>query len=354
MPRLVLDKVSLAKVNAPMSRKSQTTPTGLPLVRLNLIKPFLLEMQRRRIEPAGPLRKFDMSPELIGNADVFVPASVVYGVLEAFATAADDPHLGVHLGAALNIAEWSPFIEASATANNTAELLLSCAINASKDASSASLNLETSGERTRFHVQRLADSNVTPAQADAFWIGILVSILEQATGAEWEPNDVLATVCDPRALPTNYRHVRIAQGGLDGPSVAFPSGWLFLPFHRRAHQACDTNTPAGVPGRSFLETVRQSLQPHIGEHGLDATLAADLCGMTKRKLQNRLQQQGHTISGLIAELRRDSAAQKLTTTDLSIREIAECVGYPDPTVFSRAFKRWAGLSPQQYRNKHAD
>ncbi len=81
--------------------------------------------------------------------------------------------------------------------------------------------------------------------------------------------------------------------------------------------------------------------------------AADLCGLSKRTLQKRLQGEGQTLSGVIAELRRERAVGDLDSTDRPVSDIAARVGYADATVFSRAFKRWTGVSPQQYRKQHA-
>jgi AraC-like DNA-binding protein len=323
--------------------------SGLPLVRLNLIQPFLVELQQQGINPAGVLGSFDLSISAVASKDVFVPANVVYGIIEEFARVADDPHLGVRLGERLDISAWSPFVEAATTAATIAELLLLTAINASKDASSVSLNLETAGGRTSFQVKRLARSKLLPAQVDGFWIGILVSILRRAAGESWEPVSVIVKVCDTRALPDDYFGIRITSGGHNGPSISFPSGWLFLPF---AHSTLAWGARAQsteIPATSITDSIRQTLLPHIAEQGLDATRAADLCGMGKRTLQKRLQEADTTISNVIGELRCDQAISRLLKSNHRVADIAVGVGYPDPAVFSRAFKNWTGLSPQQYR-----
>ncbi len=52
----------------------------------------------------------------------------------------------------------------------------------------------------------------------------------------------------------------------------------------------------------------------------------------------------------IAKLRINSACDLLTTTDLSIKEIGEMVGYPDAHFFSKIFKSRTGVSPKAYRS----
>jgi len=331
-------------------RKTSTTKTGLPLVRLHLIMPFLDELERRQIDPKPALLTQNLTRESANSQDIFVPAQVMYNTVEALAKTANDPYLGISIGAQLDISTWSPFMQASAQAKNTAELLLMCAVNASKDATSSSLNLETAGNRTRFHVRRLLDTKTDPAQVDSFWIGILVALLKRASGSAWQPAEVLAKVCNPETIPDDYQKIRVARGGSDGPSINFPSSWLFLSLKSK-------NTAAEVigkdaPARSLRDSVKQTLAPHIDEPDLNVDRAAELCSLGRRALQRQLQNSGTTVKQVIVELRRERATAELTGSERPIAEIAGMVGFVDATVFSRAFKNWTGLSPQQYRKQH--
>jgi AraC-like DNA-binding protein len=312
--------------------------------------PFLDELERRQIDPKPALLAENLTRESANNQDIFVPAQVIYDTIEALAQTAKDPYLGITIGAQLDISNWSPFMQASAQAKNTAELLLMCAVNASKDATSSSLNLETAGERTRFHVRRLLETKTDPTQVDSFWIGILVALLERAAGTGWQPDEVIATVCEPTTIPANYHGIRIARGGLDGPSISFPSKWLFLPLTPKA--AKGISAVAGTPAKSLHDSVRQTLAPHIDEPDLNVDRAAEFCSLGRRALQRQLQNSGTTVKQVIIELRRERAIAELTGSETPIAEIAGMVGFVDATVFSRAFKNWTGLSPLQYRKQH--
>lgn len=63
---------------------------------------------------------------------------------------------------------------------------------------------------------------------------------------------------------------------------------------------------------------------------------------------------GTTIVKYIHQLRVQRAKHLLLSTDLSVGEIAEEVGFQDAFYFSRVFKRIENISPQQYRNKATD
>lgn len=332
---------------------SQVAIPDLPLVRLNLIAPALNELHRRAVDPSPLLAQFALSVSAVRAKDVFVPADIVYSFMEQASIAVHDSFFGLRIGEQLELQSWSPFSEATARASNTAELLLMFAINASKDASSASLTLETYGERTKFHVRRLNDPGFKPAQVDAFWIGILVMILMYVAKDKWDPDAVRAHVCDANALPPNYAGIHITTADNLGPRIHFPSAWLFLPYANNPTNGRGDLASNGHATNSLIESVRQALRPRIYESGLTVERAANICGMGQRTLQRKLQEQGTSIGQEIAFLRRERAVAELTNTNRSIAEIASQLGFEDPTVFSRAFKKWTGFSPQMYRKRHS-
>ena len=73
--------------------------------------------------------------------------------------------------------------------------------------------------------------------------------------------------------------------------------------------------------------------------------------MSSRKLQRQLQNAGTTFNTLLNEIRKDLAQKYLREQDTSMTEIAFLLGFSESSAFSRAFKRWMGVSPTQYRNE---
>jgi AraC-like DNA-binding protein len=76
-----------------------------------------------------------------------------------------------------------------------------------------------------------------------------------------------------------------------------------------------------------------------------------MMGVSPRSLQRLLMEQGTTFSRIVERARRQSAFQLLVRDDLSISEIAERLGYGDPSNFGRAFRKWTGQSPRQWRER---
>jgi len=71
--------------------------------------------------------------------------------------------------------------------------------------------------------------------------------------------------------------------------------------------------------------------------------------MSSRKLQRQLQSDGTTFNALLNEIRQDLAQKYLREQDTSMTEIAFLLGFSESSAFSRAFKRWMGVTPTQYR-----
>ncbi|MDF2446073.1 MAG: transcriptional regulator, AraC family [Moraxellaceae bacterium] len=77
-------------------------------------------------------------------------------------------------------------------------------------------------------------------------------------------------------------------------------------------------------------------------------IAAELA-MNPRTLRRRLADEGVDFSRLADEVRGTVAEELLTTTTLSLEEIASRLGYSEASAFTRAFKRWKGVAPRRYR-----
>jgi len=82
---------------------------------------------------------------------------------------------------------------------------------------------------------------------------------------------------------------------------------------------------------------------------LDAV--ANKLSLGARTLRRRLNDLGTSYQRILDDVRRELAIEYLRTTNLTVQEIAELLGYSEVTNFRRAFMRWVELSPYQYRKQ---
>lgn len=71
--------------------------------------------------------------------------------------------------------------------------------------------------------------------------------------------------------------------------------------------------------------------------------------MSARTLRRRLEKEGTSYQRIKDNVRRDAAISMLSREGLTVSEVAELVGFSDPSAFHRSFKKWTGQSPGSYR-----
>jgi AraC-like DNA-binding protein len=74
-----------------------------------------------------------------------------------------------------------------------------------------------------------------------------------------------------------------------------------------------------------------------------------LLNMSARTLRRRLEKEGTSYQRIKDNARRDRAISMLSRDGLTVSEVAEQVGFSDPSAFHRSFKKWTGQSPGSYR-----
>jgi len=71
--------------------------------------------------------------------------------------------------------------------------------------------------------------------------------------------------------------------------------------------------------------------------------------VSNRTLQRKLRQENTSFKELLKDTRMQLAHKYLRSPGRSVVEIAYLLGFSEPSTFSRAFKRWTGVAPAQYR-----
>lgn len=86
---------------------------------------------------------------------------------------------------------------------------------------------------------------------------------------------------------------------------------------------------------------------HTGEVSVE-TIAAKL-NISRQTLYRQLKDENATFEQVLDDLRHRMALDYIAAKKVSVNETAYLVGFSDPASFSRAFKRWTGKSPREYR-----
>ncbi len=160
------------------------------------------------------------------------------------------------------------------------------------------------------------------------------------------------------AHSAEYRLMYCADLRFERPNtaIAFEAGYLDLPVlqNERSIKEFLRTAPESIllkykNGSSLSARVRRRLrQFEPGEVPDFEGLAGEL-NLTPATMRRRLHEEGTSYQSIKDQLRRDLAIGYLSHTDRSVMEIALELGFSERSAFHRAFRKWTGASPGEFR-----
>jgi len=104
---------------------------------------------------------------------------------------------------------------------------------------------------------------------------------------------------------------------------------------------------------NFGEELRAWLRAHMAGAAPTRQQAAQAFGLSARTLARRLQQEGLSYTALVDAAHRQVACDAVANSTRSFVDIAQSLGFAEASVFNRAFRRWTGSTPGQWRDTPA-
>jgi AraC-like DNA-binding protein len=146
-------------------------------------------------------------------------------------------------------------------------------------------------------------------------------------------------------------------GGAASFGLTFPAEWLNLPL------PVGTSGPAMtfaemIAGyrtetlpNSITDTVAALLLPIIGNADIDLDLVASRLNLSRRGLQQKLNDEGSSFRDIALRVRVKRAKDRMMGGGDTLAQVALAVGYSDQAHFHRAFKSATGVTPQEFRRQ---
>lgn len=183
-----------------------------------------------------------------------------------------------------------------------------------------------------------------------------VKLLQAMAGPAFKPSYVsLAASARPADLPEIERLLGCSLRQLSRRNaVAFPVQALDQPVpsaNRLLFRLLGgyLDQVRSAQSHSIIARVESYVRGSLASGTCSVERCAQKIGMSVRTLQARLAADGARFSELVEAQRERLAKTHLAQRRLSLDEIGERLGYGEQTSFGRAFKRWTGMTPQQYR-----
>lgn len=205
---------------------------------------------------------------------------------------------------------------------------------------------------------RILDGRILARRQDAeLTMGMFANVFRSCLGAGWTPEEVH---CE-HARPEGWReHERAFDApvhfGQRTNAVVFRDQDLDRPMPggdlARLTRLRDelVRIAGGTGGVGFLDRVRGEVRSRLPDGTAGVEEVAEALGLARWTLQRRLADCGVSYSDLVDGVRYDLACLHLRHPHVAVAEIGFMLGYSEVSAFSRAFRRWAGMSPQAYRS----
>ncbi|MGJ8685974.1 MAG: AraC family transcriptional regulator [Spongiibacteraceae bacterium] len=218
------------------------------------------------------------------------------------------------------------------------------------------VDLHRYGERARFSITALPGM----VDEDEVVIMILLSVMHRFAGWLIGQTMVLSEVGISRRRPSyaheyNFLFMAPIAFSQNANSLHFASSYLDMPVLRELSEFEQFLSQPFVQlmanpdfDRSLAAKIRTMIKADVAGRFPDFNRLAVSLHLTPATLRRRLRDEGCSYQKLKDDMRRDAAIHYLGRGTLSMEQVAESVGFAEPTSFFRAFKRWTGVTPRAY------
>ena len=118
---------------------------------------------------------------------------------------------------------------------------------------------------------------------------------------------------------------------------------------RQLLELCEAELELRTRTRSLRERVAQLLGPMLKGQEPDLQQVAGRLQLPPWTLRRKLDEEGTSYRAILNDTRRDLAMAYIRDTESAFGEIAWLLGFSSAEAFQRAFKRWSGQTPGEYR-----
>jgi AraC-like DNA-binding protein len=139
-------------------------------------------------------------------------------------------------------------------------------------------------------------------------------------------------------------------------AIVFAADYLNLPIvqNERSVKEFLRTAPESIlvkykNGSSLSARIRRRLRQLLPGELPDFERLAGELNMTTATMRRRLHEEGASYQGIKDQLRRDLAIGYLSHSDRSVMDIALELGFSERSAFHRAFRKWTGASPGEFR-----
>ena len=306
-------------------------------------------------DPEEVLRGSGVALSSFDSFDAQIPFRTQCEVVEYCARRVGCPHLGLLIGARCELRALGALGLLQKYSPDVGSALYALIRYQRYQVVGAQIELHDDGERTSL-IYRIEEAGVIAREhLEDGVIAALCAVLRGFLGKNWNP----LAIGFAHAAPSDTTPFR----AVFGCPVTFASGVSRLTLRSRdlasrlgrhdpdLHDYLQEQlAPFATSYADSAQQVQELLQSLIPKGCVRAEQIAMLLNVHPRTLHRRLQDCGTSFQQLLDEQRHALALGMLGQRRMAVGRIAETLGYSEPSAFVRAFRRWSGMSPGEWRD----
>ena len=217
--------------------------------------------------------------------------------------------------------------------------------------------VEIEGEQVILGYTLLSAEIESLDQIMACAIAIATNLLRSFFGPPWRPDQVLFAFARPRRVAPYQRFFGVVPNfDMERTGVVFKSRQLRAPTHSAdllLHKLMAERVRELKQGsvNDIAGQVRRVLRTMVMSSNCSLNEVAVQIGLHRRTLSRKLAIAGTSFREMRNDASQEVACQLLENTRMPVTDIAATLGYAEPAGFTRAFQRWSGLTPSQWRTR---
>ncbi len=325
----------------------------IPLIRGRYIQSFVRVMDRLDACPRPLLDRHGIPGAALVDPDAVHPAHQLWAFAADAARHTGLVDLGLRAGWA-GLASHGAFGARVAGSPTLREALDAFCADARQEYSRAVFRIATRGSTAWFVREAIDGDPEEKLQVELYVVALMLQTIRLAAGPDWLPRQIRLQSEDRPGLADAEPLSRLdARFGCPTTAIPIPQRLLASPLvwgshRRRPPEPAPVQNPSPLPA-DFVASLKQLLATYLTDGPPRIEVVAKAARCSVRTLQRRLHEAGLCYSRLIEEVRLSAAAQRLRAPGLKPVDIAFDAGYSDQANFTRAFRRWAGVPPSQFR-----
>ena len=325
-------------------------------VSVSVLSQLLRYLKHLDADIDGIFQSAGVDPSFLHDPDSHIPVETYIAIQEEAASTTQDPCFGLHMGEFAEPGSWSIL----------GYMMMNCQ-TLSEAAEKSARYSKIVGNLIQMKAQLgwgkvkviLSTPKYAPALSRHCYESTLSSTVRMGrslTGKQIDPLEVGFSYSQPASISEYERIFR--------SPVLFEQKQTSITFDTRVG-----NTPLLQPNRNLLAQFENYAREYLAEiEGIDKTTRAvtkhilarldskdltlvsiaDEMSMSVRTLQNHLKSEGVVFRELLEDT-RVRLAKKYLCENYTVEDITYLLGFSEPSVFRKAFKKWSGSTPREYR-----